>query len=565
VSHGHVRAAGLAVSFGFCALGIGYAWNSLNTPGPTPEQIRIETDAQRLQLTQAQKQAKMDEINAKLDSEWHFDRASTWLRLLVIGSLATLTVCVPAGAVAGGLHLWHNRDMPTKDMRIPLRGMDFDQKRTMIRDQLQVRAIQAANPQLPKGLEHLHTVHSPRITGGSREPFADEPALTVSRIPDVPNFRRLIEAGEVGGNRPLLFGYAATGDQRHNGQEHFSIGFAGQPNFGKSNSAGVVLAQHILHGADAVVCDLQAGNKRSLASRLAPLEEAGLFLIPTADSPKLILAAVRTVHGELKAREARQARWRKEHGPGSPAPRNQLLVLCIDEWPTVLRGELADELPTMLADIHDSGPKMDVITELMAQQWGTNVVGGAMVRNSVPAAIIHCCRADEARMVSGLRGDSIPGDTMALGQGEAYMVAPGVGPVRITVPRLEAADLVEVARLAAAQRRNGGRLVIGAVPGAAAGAEENPLLLRSGPAPATGSFEYGAVAPSRARALEARVLDCLHEGRTVPQIVEYVYQVNRSRGTKYAEATAEVMAIIREATRPALTVVNADAGVEETE
>jgi hypothetical protein len=49
----------------------------------------------------------------------------------------------------------------------------------------------------------------------------------------------------------------------------------------------------------------------------------------------------------------------------------------------------------------------------------------------------------------------------------------------------------------------------------------------------------------------------------VPQIVEEVYQVNRSRGTKYAEATAEVMAIIREATRPALTTASADGGGTE--
>lgn len=564
--HHHAKFAGSAAAAGFCALGLASLWTTINTPGPTPEQVRIETD---LRLSQEQRQAKIDAMNAKLDSEWHFDRPTTWLRLVEDGVLFAVFVAAAGSPAALGWHLWNRRDMPDKlTGAVAYRGSLSAQDRISVNAvAMQTRHLLATNPALPSGLQHLHTVHSPRITGPTA--LSAPPPLTITRIPDVPPFGRLIAAGEVGGNRPLLFGYAETGDKRHEGREHFSIGFAGQPNFGKSNSAGVVLAQHILHGAAAVVCDLQAGNERSLASRLAPLEQAGLFLIPTADSPKTILAAVRTVHGELKAREARQARWRKENGPGTPAPRNQLLVLCIDEWPTVLRGELAEELPPMLADIHDSGPKMDVITELMAQQWGTNVVGGAMVRNSVPAAIIHCCRAEEARMASGLTAGAIPGDTMALGQGEAYMVAPGVMPVRITVPRLEAADLVEVARMAAAQRGNG----------AGGNRLENPFLgaitppktlFLDAPARDVENGESDLVSAVSRAGARARVGDALAdqiialfiEGRKIPAIAKALYppKVGQERltGPAYYKATDEVTEVIHEWSmareQPALTV-----------
>jgi hypothetical protein len=548
--------AGSLAAAGFCALGIGWTWNSLKTPGPTPEQIKIETQAQALHLSQEQKQAQIDAANAKLDSEWHVDRASTWLRLLEIGALATLTVCVPAGAVAGGLHLWHNRDMPDKATgAVAYRGLTPELRIAVNSAAVQTRNLLAVNPALPHGLVNLHTVNSPRITGPTA--LTEEPALTISRIPDVPPFGRLIAAGEVGGNRPLLLGYGESGDVRHEGAEEFSIGIAGMPNFGKSNTAAGIIAQHVLRGADHVLCDPQAGSKRSLATRLAPLEEAGLFLLPTAVDDKAILSAVRTVHGELKVRQKRQMQWRKDHGPGEPAPKERLLVLAMDEWTTTLRGELATELPRMLADILQAGPQRSVIALLLAQQWATASVGGGMVRDVLSAGIIHRCRTIDARMVSGMRSASLPEGINTLEQGEAVVFAPGVGPVRLNIPRLEADDLVEVARMAAAQRSNG----------ASGNRLENPFfgaitppktLFLDAPTRDVGNGESDLVsgvsrAQARARvgdALADQIIAMWRSGKKIPAIAKALYPPavgqERLTGPRYYAATDEVTEVVHE-------------------
>jgi hypothetical protein len=575
---------GLVAALGFCGLGLGYAVNAINTPAPTPAQIRIQEKAQALHLSQEQQQAQIDALNAKLDSEWHFDRASTWLRLLEIGGLATLTVCIPAGALGGTAWLIHHsrKELPTKDLRVGLRGMDYEQKRTILRDRLHVAAIAAGNPALPKNLAHLHTVQSPRITGGQAN-LVEEPPLTISRIPDVPSVGRLIQSGEIGGNRPLLFGYAETGGVRHEGREHFSIAIVGKPDFGKSNSGGVVFAQHVLLGADGVLCDPHAGNPRSLATRLAPLEEAGVFLLPTADSPKEILSAVRTVHGELKAREGRQKRWRKDNGPSVPAPKDRLLSLVIDELPELLRGELADDLPPLLADIIQAGPKMNIVALLMGQQWATIAVGGAMVRNSIPAAILHNCRSVDARAASGLRSANIPDGVEMLGQGEAFMVAPGVSAVRITVPRLEADDLVEVARLAAAQRGNGlgnGADLRFLRQGTAVG---TTIMEAAVPARISAGSEYESAVPragARARVGDERadkIIAMLTAGKKIPAIAKALYQptvgTERLVGNAYYAATDEVTEVIAEwvaakaqtETQPPLTILPMDDEAKESD
>jgi hypothetical protein len=63
------------------------------------------------------------------------------------------------------------------------------------------------------------------------------------------------------------------------------------------------------------------------------------------------------------------------------------------------------------------------------------------------------------------------------------------------------------------------------------------------------------IAPEIAESVNRQVIELVHSGATVPFIVEQVYGVNRSRGSKYAEATETVMAIIRQATLPSPSVV----------
>jgi hypothetical protein len=565
------------MSVGKTVLGLGcgalagvVALNMLS--GPSPEQAKLDLQRQQLQLQQQRQQAQRDEANAEADARWDWSRPATWLRLGEILLIASVSLGVPATGLVVVHRLWSRRHMPNDYGMVPLPNLSSEEALRVHAMAMQVMAIRAANPETPV-LQTLHTTNAPRLTGAPVAPAAvvEAPQLTISGGPEVPRYGELISAGEVGGQRRLLWGYSADGELRHTRDEEVSAGFAGLPNFGKSNSAAGVVIQHVLRGAGLALIDPQAGNDRSLATRLGPLEEAGAFLVPTAVSPTEIRDTVKLFHDELLARQERQATWRREHGLSVPAPRERLIGVAIDEWRQVIAGPGGAEMVGWLENILAAGPKMGVIALLIAQRWDVEGTGGGSIRNLLPATLIHRSRQDDARMVSGLRGDAIPEAVAELGPGQAYLVAPGVVPVLVGVPLLEQADITEVANRVRAAREavvlgtapeNRSGTALGTAPGGSWTAPAGPWGDRSEDRSSDrsvfeSSLRSGSGGPSP-EAERATVLELLQQGATVPAIVERVYGVGRSRGTKYAEATVRVMAILRDAARPPLVVLDGE-------
>lgn len=550
---------GLVAAVGFCALGFGYAVNAINTPAPTPAQIRIEEKAQALQLTKAQQQAQIDAVNAKLDSEWHFDRPSTWLRLTEDGLLFAVFVGAVASPVALGLHFWHKRDMPDKATgAVAYRSPSAQERIAINMAAVQTRNLLAVNPALPSGLTNLHTVHSPRNIGTA----APEPEVVITNPDDVkvPTVSDLLRRREIGPGQLLALGWdPATNSLRRSEPADdgdlfaalYSAGMGGHQGSGKSRDAEWLCIQAALIGTGLRLCDGHGRiSAKSLTGRLRPLEAA--FIRPIALDHEDILLAMRETVEEI------ERRLRLGIEDGQP----QLIV--VDEWRRVIGEDTTGEIAEHAGTITREGRKVMSNGLFISQTWSKRESGP--FRNQLAAAFIHRMRPDEARMLV----PGVPNDTLRLAQGECYVIPTSGETHRLWVPRVDDEAIALAGRMLGA---NGPRLTVGAVPRAVIGAVENPLLIGSGSSQTDHRSPIGAVPSSRARALEAQVLDLLHEGRTVPQIVEFVYQVNRSRGTKYAEATAEVMAIIREATRPALTVVTGeiaslqtgDSAEEETE
>jgi hypothetical protein len=444
VSHSHARWAGSLIAAGFCACSVGWLWNSISTPGPTPEQIKIETDAQRLQLTQAQKQAQIDAVNAKLDSEWHVDRASTWLRLLVIGSLATLTVCVPAGAVAGGLHLWHKRDMPDKATGAVAYGKLSAQDRIQINaGVMQTRNLLATNPALPSGLQHLHTVHSPRITG----PAALDPELVVSRSAEVPVWRQLIGAGAIGGpGQPIYIGRAQDDGRDLSGSLKLrigSVGIGGKPRQGKSWLATSLACQIAQQGGRFLISDGHAMEQESFTHRLRPLEP--LFLAPPATTPEGTLGILDQAITEMD----RRGKCPCQSSPSRCAECSWPLSVIIDEFTELMQicsAETRDEIVRRIKRVSVAGPKRLVPLCLMAHSWSAHDLGAdSSSRGMLMSFYLFAMRPNDAVKMTGLPERRLQ-EVSELSAGECLVYDTECSqPTRIYTPQMTDMDIVDVA------------------------------------------------------------------------------------------------------------------------
>ena len=222
-------------------------------------------------------------------------------------------------------------------------------------------------------------------------------------------------------------------------------------------------------------------------------------------------------HQEL---ERRQRLWRMAR-TAPPAP----WLLAVDEWTSLLRGRDADRLLDLLEDIAQQGRKYGVAVMLVAQSWSAAAVGSSQLRNPLPAAIVHRCRPDEARMLSGLPAASLPSDVHELAPGEAYVVGLGDAVQRVRVPRLEAGSGWVRDGFATGSER---------VPGGFAEA----LTLPSEPTPnPVGTHSEPAAEPSAGLPeglSEERVAALLRAGLDIGQVVETL--TGLKRGESYRRA-----------------------------
>lgn len=305
-----------------------------------------------------------------------------------------------------------------------------------------VKATQAERQQLPPNLQTLTYHNAPRN---------DRPAITAPAVltgaseeredEDAPTFRALLDSGRIGqdadGRRqPLILGYqgsqAITGDWR----SLYSSGLGGLQGSGKTWTAAYLLAQSAAAGARLVVCDPHAGDEESLAIRTAALAPA--YLCDVAEDERAIFNALKLADGELQ---------RRKNGHPDRTP----IIVAVDEWSSLRRGPLAELLPAFIEDFSTEGRKLNCHVMLLGQRWDKSSVGD--FRNTLASSYVHRMRSDEARMMTGLRASALPGDTLQLPPGVAYLLDTRGSLARVQIPYITPADMLAIGqRLAEGER-----------------------------------------------------------------------------------------------------------------
>lgn len=335
------------------------------------------------------------------------------------------------------------------------------------------RIAEAQRQPVPHTLSFApHTTHAPRLDyRGDNRGDADAPAALAAPV-NVPSFGELLTAGRIGRGQPLLLGLdVATGEGAWGDwKDLYSAGLGGKQGSGKSWTAASLISQSLLGGARVVLADPHAGDAESLVTRLEPLLP---FAELVAEDDRATLEAARYVHDEFQRRKA-AAKARQSYD-------SRPMVLVIDEWTSLLRGEAADELPPLLAALTTEGRKYGCNALLLAQRWEAAAAGGSDVRNTLTAHYVHRMRGDEARMMTGLRASALPDDTLALQPGQAYLFDTKGNIRKVATPLMNAADLARVAQLlggaapdAAPPRPTMGFRPSGAPGGAPGGAKDEP-------------------------------------------------------------------------------------------
>jgi hypothetical protein len=353
----------------------------------------------------------------------------------------------------------------------------------------------------------------------------------VARLPaPAPVFRALLDQGTIATGQPLILGADTTSGELVEGsfKSLYSTGLGGLQGSGKTWTASFLLAQSALQGARLVIVDPQLGDDETLSTRVAGLAPA--FLCDVASAPGDILAALRLVDDELKARERGAAqRWP--------------VIVAIDEWLSLRRGELGDVLPLLVERLATTGRKYNVNAMLLSQRWDKAAAGEG--RNTLTSAYVHRLRPDEARMLTGLRAAALPDDTLLLPPGVAYLMTTSGELRRVAIPRMVIADIAEVG-----QRLGGGTYPAGIGGELAADRQFGFRAATSRQPPGNQSAinaELTSSASERAQLdpESARIVALFLQGLGIPEITREVFGV--STGRAYTEARARVEQILRAA------------------
>jgi len=162
----------------------------------------------------------------------------------------------------------------------------------------------------------------------------------------VPTFGQLLDQGLIGPGRPLILGYnAATGQAITGGwKDLYSCGVGAQQGAGKTWLLAFLLAQSTAAGGRLIICDLHAGDDESLANRIAGLTPA--LMCDIANTPKAIVTTLEFANDKLERRKSNAARWP--------------IVVCCDEWTSLLRTPAGAALPQYIQNIAEQGRKFNV-------------------------------------------------------------------------------------------------------------------------------------------------------------------------------------------------------------
>lgn len=351
-----------------------------------------------------------------------------------------------------------------------------------------------------------------------------EPAATIAAPLVVPSFAQLLAEGKIGPDatgrlQPLILGYGAEGALTGDWRRLYSAGLGGLQGSGKTWGATFLLAQSALSRGKLIICDNHAGDDESLAHRVEALSSS--FLCDIADDDKSILVALKLASDILE---------RRKHGDKDRTP----VIVAIDEWLSLRRGPLADVLPAFVESISTEGRKLNIHALLMTQRADKDAIGD--FRNTLASSYVFRLRADEARMLTGLRASALPDDTLQLAPGEAYLLDTAGALTRVRIPLMTGGDVATV-----------GRLLTDDQPKMPA----DSVTIQSKISQAA-AVDYSAVGRGETRSPEAqRVISLFLAGKDASAIVSEVHGLSSRAGAPYMRKLADVQEVIRAALRAA--------------
>jgi hypothetical protein len=191
-----------------------------------------------------------------------------------------------------------------------------------------------------------------------------------------------------------------------------------------------LLVQSTAAGAGLIICDPHAGSDESLSTRIAAL--AGALMCDVDSTDEEILTALRLANDKLEKRKA---------GKGGDWP----IICAVDEWSSLLRGRLGDELPALVQNITEQGRKYHVKVLLSAQGWTVDAAG--IVRNRLTAHYVLRQRDAEARYQLGLKAAQLPGDIRTLPDATGYLLTVRGELIKVIIPHLTPADIARAGEM----------------------------------------------------------------------------------------------------------------------
>ncbi len=449
-------------------------------------QVRAAIDPQARAAAEAERYRQL-QIDERLD----------WLDTAVAAGWRLVPLLLVAGGGTIGLLAAYNR----------LARADIVKAEKVI-------ALERATTQrFPAGL-HTLSFHDSSKQLVEKE---EERALLPGPAIEAPTMAALLTSGAIGQGKPLILGYSEEGAMTGNWKSLYSSGIGGLQGSGKTWCAAFLLAQSALSGAKLVVCDPHAHDSESLARRVGALAPA--FVCGIAEDDKEILAALRLADNELQSRK-------KGNADRTP------MIVAIDEWASLRRGALASVLPSIVEDFSTEGRKLNCHLLLLSQRWDKIAVGD--FRNTLASSYVYRMRADEARMMTGMRAEMLPKDTLQLEPGSCYLLNTYGQLSKVRIPLMTDADVAEV-----------GQRLAGSPGGSPGGSTARPFGFvprRAEP----GAEPYGSTLPNAAEPHSAKVEEVrrlLAAKCGTDEIIRQVWGIE-SKGRAYTKAREELLAII---------------------
>lgn len=360
---------------------------------------------------------------------------------------------------------------------------------------------------------------------------APEMEIQIAPPPAIPSFSQLIDQGRIGPGKPLILGYA--GGQAIEGawEQLYSCGVGGMTGSGKSWVIAFLAGQSAAAGARIILIDPHAGDSEALSNRLAGLSPS--YMCDVASTPTAIESALKLASSKLENRRS---------GRGGTWP----ILLIADEWTSMLRGKLGEQLTACALDYAEQGRKYGCFAILGAQAWQVDAAGA--VRDRLASHYILRTRGDQFRYQTGLRSATAPDDTLTLPPGHAYLLSTRGDLQRVEIPQMTHADLLRLGTLIDQPARSappfGFTAPTQALSPITASAATQRIHHGDTMATSPAQVATASISPEAARALAL-----LHEGHDMPAIVKELRNVIPKEGRRYMTALSEVTDLIRQATK----------------